>query len=107
MLALYGSIVHPRCIMWFSGQFFLLSVLRSVKDWDQLNFTIFIMSCKHSYSKMKSNEVMLGSSTLMWLMTPLLAPPIKPQRTHLHFRGSTSVNMDHQGGELLGHGLAR
>ena len=33
-------------------------LLRSVKDWDQLNFTMFTMSCKHSYSKMKSNEVM-------------------------------------------------
>ena len=31
MLALYGSTVHPRCIMWFSGQFFLLSVHTSLK----------------------------------------------------------------------------
>ena len=22
LLALYGSTVHPRCILWFSGQFF-------------------------------------------------------------------------------------
>ena len=34
------------------------SLLRPVKDWDQLNFTVFTMCCKHSYSKMKSNEVM-------------------------------------------------
>ena len=33
-------------------------VLRPVKDWDQLNFTVFTMSYKHNYSKMKSNEVM-------------------------------------------------
>ena len=30
-------------------------ILRSVKDWDQLNFTVFTMTCEHSYSKMKSN----------------------------------------------------
>ena len=41
---------------------------------------------------------------LMWLMTPVLAPPTKPQRTHLNFRGGTSVNMDQLGSELLGHG---
>ena len=31
MLALYGSTVHRRSIMWFSGQFFLLSVHASLK----------------------------------------------------------------------------
>ena len=30
-LALYGSTVHPRCIMWFSGHVFLLSVHASLK----------------------------------------------------------------------------
>ena len=63
--------------------------LRPVKDWDQLNFTVCTMSCKHSYSKMKSKKVFWQLSQvlrlLMWLMTQLLAPPIKPQRTHLHF----------------------
>ena len=29
-----------------------------LRHWDQLNFTVFTMFCKHSYSKMKSNEVM-------------------------------------------------
>ena len=33
-------------------------ILRPVKDWDQLNFTVLTISCKHSYSKIKSNEVM-------------------------------------------------
>ena len=42
--------------------------------------------------------------TLMWLMTPVLAPPTTPQQTHPHFREGTSVNMDQLGGELLGHG---
>ena len=32
--------------------------LRPVKDWDQLNFTVFTMYCKHNYSKMKCNEIM-------------------------------------------------
>ena len=31
LLALYGSTMHPRCIMWFSRQFFLLSVHASLK----------------------------------------------------------------------------
>ena len=31
LLALYGSTVHPRCIMWFSGHVFLLSVHASLK----------------------------------------------------------------------------
>ena len=30
LLALYGSTVHPRCIMWLSGHFFLLSVHASL-----------------------------------------------------------------------------
>ena len=75
--------------------------LRSVKDWDQLNFTVFTISCEHSYSKMKSNKVMWQLSQalrpLMWLMTPILALPMKPQRTHLHFCESTSINMDQPG----------
>ena len=31
LLALYGSTVHPRCIVLFFGQFFLLSVHASLK----------------------------------------------------------------------------
>ena len=41
---------------------------------------------------------------LMWPMTPLLAPPTKPQRTHPRFGGGTSVNMEQLGGELPGRG---
>ena len=48
--------------------------------------------------------VIPGSSTFDVANDTFLAPPIKPQRTRLHFRGSTSVNMDELGGELLGHG---
>ena len=29
---------------------------------------------------------------LMWQMTPLLAPPIKPHRAYPHFRGGTLAN---------------
>jgi hypothetical protein len=43
------------------------TILRPVKDWDQPNFTVFTMTCKHSYSKMKGDEVLLtaiqGSSS--------------------------------------------
>ena len=45
-----------------------------------------------------------GSSTFDVAHDTFLAPPIKLQRTHLHVRGSTSVNMDELGGELLGYG---
>ena len=31
LLALYGTTVRPKCIMWFSGHFFLLSVHASLK----------------------------------------------------------------------------
>ena len=32
LLALYGSTVHPRCIMWFLDNLFLLSVHASLKS---------------------------------------------------------------------------
>ena len=51
--------MHDYSILSLEISYMKLScMLRSVKDWDQLNFIIFTMSCKHSYSKMKSNEVM-------------------------------------------------
>ena len=57
---------------------------------------------------MKGGEVLEQLSQvlqpLMWPMTPLLAPPTKPQWTHPRFRGGTSVNMEQLGGELPGRG---
>ena len=48
--------------------------------------------------------VIPGSSTFDVTHDTFLAPPTKPQQTHPHFRGGTSVNMKQLGGELLGCG---
>ena len=56
-----GNMNDPCYLQYLTETFWKnvsMCFLRSVKDWDQLNFTIFTMSCKHSYSKMESNEVM-------------------------------------------------
>ena len=44
---------------------------------------------------------------LLWLMTPILAPPTKPHRAHPQCRVGTSANKGSLGGELLGHGRSR
>ena len=49
--------VSILCISVFTS--FLLKAAQ-VKDWDQLNFTVFTMSCEHSYSNV---TVISGSST--------------------------------------------
>ena len=40
-------------------------VLRPVKDWDQLNFTVHTITCMHVYSKRTGDEVLKQLSQVL------------------------------------------
>ena len=83
-------------------------ILRPVKDWDQPNLTFFIMNFQAFLQILKRwwsiGTVMIGSSYFDVAVGTFLAPPIKPQPTHPHFRGGTSIDINQFGGKPLGYG---